>query len=198
MDKKYFAFIDGEQRGPYDLKQLTSAGVRPSTYVWCKDMDDWHRADEVPEICDLFRQHLSDLKESKVINQPLDAQTVAEPLQQPQPQRQQEQQQDRPRASRRFYFPEQEPQIDLSNPPQVSMALALLSMLLCFLPTGIAAVYFAYKARKTWEDAISIQNYEASEEKRKAAHEYGRLAKMWLGLTVAFGLIFWTFLISFK
>ncbi|MDE6143194.1 MAG: DUF4339 domain-containing protein, partial [Muribaculaceae bacterium] len=33
---KYFAIIDGEQKGPFELEELADAGVRPSTYVWCK------------------------------------------------------------------------------------------------------------------------------------------------------------------
>lgn len=38
---------------------MVSQGVRPDTYVWCKGMDDWMKADEVPDICRYFRQRLS-------------------------------------------------------------------------------------------------------------------------------------------
>ena len=33
---RYFAMIGGEQRGPYELTELSEAGVTPETYVWCK------------------------------------------------------------------------------------------------------------------------------------------------------------------
>ena len=38
---------------------MPKEGVRPDTYVWCKGMDDWMPADEVPDICRYFRQRLS-------------------------------------------------------------------------------------------------------------------------------------------
>ena len=31
---KYYAMIDGERRGPYELDRLAEAGVRPETYVY--------------------------------------------------------------------------------------------------------------------------------------------------------------------
>lgn len=55
---KYYAHIDGQQRGPYTLEELHSAGVTPDTYVWTKGMQDWMPAGQVPDICRYFRQHL--------------------------------------------------------------------------------------------------------------------------------------------
>ena len=42
-----------------ELDDMPREGVRPDTYVWCKGMDDWMPADEVPDICRYFRQRLS-------------------------------------------------------------------------------------------------------------------------------------------
>lgn len=56
---KYFAMIDGRQYGPMELDEMVREGVRPDTYVWCKDMADWEPASEVPDICRYFRQRLS-------------------------------------------------------------------------------------------------------------------------------------------
>ncbi len=42
---RYFAMIDGERRGPFGLDELADAGVRPDTYVWCKGMSDWEKAE---------------------------------------------------------------------------------------------------------------------------------------------------------
>lgn len=56
---KYFAMIDGRRYGPMELDDLVREGVRPDTYVWCKGMEDWAMADEVPDICRYFRQRLS-------------------------------------------------------------------------------------------------------------------------------------------
>ncbi len=56
---KYFAMIGGRQYGPMTLDEMVSEGVRPDTYVWCKGMDDWTLASDVPDICRYFRQRLS-------------------------------------------------------------------------------------------------------------------------------------------
>ena len=184
---RYFAFIDGEQRGPFEPDQLSAAGVRPSTYVWCKGMADWQRADSVDEIRRVFTHHITHRHETPVTPEPSDAQPVeAVPAQElpPEP--------DRIRFGR---IPDQgEPQPNLDNPPQVSMTLAVLSLILCFPPTGILAVLFAYRAQKAWNDSnIPGADVEAL---RIKAHENERLAKMWLGLTLAFGIIAWTLVFS--
>lgn len=62
---KYFAMIGGVQRGPFDLDRLVEEGVRPDTYVWCKGMDDWTQANEVPDICRFFRQRLAGMHGSQ-------------------------------------------------------------------------------------------------------------------------------------
>ncbi len=56
---KYFAMIDGRQYGPMEIEDMVKEGVRPDTYVWCKQMADWERAEDVPDICRYFRQRLS-------------------------------------------------------------------------------------------------------------------------------------------
>lgn len=62
---KYFAMIGGVQRGPFPLDRLVEEGVRPDTYVWCKGMDDWVQANEVPDICRFFRQRLAGMHGSQ-------------------------------------------------------------------------------------------------------------------------------------
>lgn len=187
---KYFAFIDGEQRGPFPLEDLVKEGVRPSTYVWCKDMDDWHRADEVPEVCRLFRQHLAEKMHPTAPVLPPNSTAPVGPAENADTQQQQPQ-------PLRFPIRESElPEADYNNPPQVSMTLAVLSLILCFIPTGIVAVIFTYKARKTWEEALNAGEGADKENLKRQSHEYERLAKMWLGLTVAFGIIFWTLIFS--
>lgn len=55
---RYFAMIDGERRGPFELDALADVGVRPDTYVWCKGMADWEKAEDVAEICRWYRQRI--------------------------------------------------------------------------------------------------------------------------------------------
>lgn len=63
---KYFAMIGGRRYGPMELDEMVREGVRPSTYVWCKGMEDWVKAEEVPDICRYFRQRLSGTLPSQV------------------------------------------------------------------------------------------------------------------------------------
>ena len=51
--------IDGQQYRPMEMEHMVREGVRPDTYVWCKQMEDWERAEDVPDICRYFRQRLS-------------------------------------------------------------------------------------------------------------------------------------------
>lgn len=193
--KKYFAFIEGDQKGPYDLHQLVNAGIRPSTYVWCKDMADWQRADEVPEIRDLFMDHLSHRQETLKVEEPVVPTEEKTRFDDNQPEA-------REAGRRRFgrlgvELPDiDQIQPDINVPPQVSMALAVVSMFLCFLPTGIAAVVYTSKALKYWEKSMNASSEDERNYLRTQCHEYERQAKMWLGLTVAFGLIFWTIIVS--
>ncbi|MDE6479321.1 MAG: DUF4339 domain-containing protein [Muribaculaceae bacterium] len=63
---KYFAMIGGRQYGPMSLDDMPKEGVRPDTYVWCKGMDDWMQASDVPDICRYFRQRLSGTLPSQI------------------------------------------------------------------------------------------------------------------------------------
>lgn len=196
MPPKYFAYIDGEQKGPFTLDQLAESGVRPSTYVWCKGMDDWQRADQVEEIRNQFRHHIE--KQRPVEEQ---AQQMTHPGNSADLNKVPGEE-----APLRFPLPDLSQPENLDRPPQVSMVLAVLSLLLCFPPTGFVAVFFTYKAQKTWEKAMGRQPLNdiksadgiSLDDLKRKAHDYERLSKMWLGLTVAFGVIFWTLVFSVR
>ena len=193
---KYYAFINGEQKGPFSIDELFENDVRPSTYVWCKEMDDWQQAKTIPEIRDAFRTHVE--------NNRAESQTQADTggdVAQEEPDLSNVPQSFRGivRRSGTIPGPPENTDPDTSQPPQVSMALAIISLLLCFFPTGIAAVIFTYRSQKTWQKAIQ-SDIPASKDKsdlRAKAHDYARLAKMWLGITVALGFICWTLIISY-
>ena len=208
---KYFAFIDGEQKGPFDLDELIGAGVRPSTYVWCRGMDDWQKAEEVADVCQLFLRHLSGKNNpqppAKTAPGPASPQTPENSPQNPEIDPEEEARlrairenvplgfQNQVRKSGTTPGPPLDTSPDLSSPPQVSLTLAILSMLLCFFPAGVAAVVFTYKSMKCWNEALKTEG-ERSEMLREEAHDLGRRAKMWVGITVSLGLIFWGFIFS--
>lgn len=187
---KYFAFIDGNQQGPFELDELIEAGIRPSTYVWCKGMDDWHPASEVEEIRNRFRSHLQEKQES---TQHIETAAVEEvPAS--------ESQEETPPTTERIRFgripASVEPEPDYNVPPKVSMTLAVLSLLLCCLPLGIAAVFFTQKTVKTWQQAQNEADSQTKEELKKLAYNYSLQSKMWTGLSIAIGIIVWTLIFS--
>lgn len=194
MDYKYFAFLDGEEKGPFSLSQLSDVGVRPSTYVWCKGMSDWQRADSVEEIKQYFKSHVvpdHSPSEPIIINPQGPAAAGSQPSPEQRPS-------SRPRFSR-FGISEEdapEPEPDLNAPPQVSMGLAMLSLVF-FFPGAFAAIYYTKRAVSTWRGSFSDKlDAETVTEMRKKAHDDARLSKMWIGLSIALGIIFWTLIFS--
>lgn len=178
---KYFAIIEGEQRGPYELDQLADAGVTPNTYVWCKEMDDWARAGEVADICRFFRRRIFDLNHPSLT-------PVAESGAQANPDASYDEGLDS--VPPRFRYPISKvesddvdfgsfkAQEDYSQPPVTWYPFPILISVLFFFPLGILAINQALKSRKAWKEG-----------KAEAAHEYARRGKMAAGMGISFGLI---------
>lgn len=188
MATKYYAMIDGEQKGPFSLEELPAAGVRPSTYIWCKGMQDWQKAEENADVCRLFRNHLYDIMHpgvpSDIPKTATDTQDSNNPW---------KVQPDKPAGPYPSKFDgllqkagedplptldEIDSQQDKSVPPASMIGYAWLATIFCFFPTGIVGLVYAYKSKKEWlkgDNALS--------------HEYSRRAKMWTGITFFIGII---------
>jgi len=190
--------IDGERRGPFELSQLADAGVRPGTYVWCKGMDDWEKAEDVADICRHFRQRIFDMMH------PSSNRSLGSAV----PQRQDVAGEDpyaqvplryREMIRRSGEIPDgfrtEEP--DTTKPPAPTLFISIFLMFFCFPITGLVAVYYSYKARQAWSEATrsgSMQEkplYTDSEREdlRRQAHDSDRQAKMWVGITFFLGVI---------
>lgn len=181
---KYYAMIDGRQKGPFELEELPGAGVRPSTYIWTKGMANWQKAEDNPDVCRLFRNHLYDLMhpEAKAVfssPEEIEKYRVKEDSTPGQP------------RSRFDYYLQQSgeslPTLDEIDarentdiPPMNMIGYAWLVTILFFFPTGIAALVFAYKSKQQWKNGNHI-----------LAHGYNRSAKMWTGISFFIGLIFY-------
>lgn len=180
---KYYAMIDGVQKGPFKLEEIAEAGVRPSTYVWTAGMNDWEKAEDVADICRFFRIRLFDLMHPSPSSDQIPSDGIV-PVN------------DAPAINAPTRF---DPFLDSSDsiptldeidsledkdrPPFNVMPFAILSTVLFFPPTGIVAIYLARKSRKAWK----IDNHTE-------AHNLCRLAKMWTGITFFLGLILISFL----
>ena len=188
MATKYYAMIDGQQKGPFLLEELPAAGVRPSTYIWTKGLPDWQKAEENAEVCRLFRNHLYDLMHPSHDD---DLQSSAQdqkrdndrwkitPDTPPDPHRSKfdgflQQSGEEPLPT----LDEIEKQKDTSLPPVSIVGYAWLVTIFCCPPTGIVALVYAYKTKKTWKEG-----------NQKLAYEYDRKAKMWTGISLCIGII---------
>ncbi|MBD5358531.1 MAG: DUF4339 domain-containing protein [Bacteroides sp.] len=186
---KYFAIIDGEQKGPFELDQLAEAGVKPSTYVWRKGMADWEKAEDDADICRYFRNRLYDLMHpestaaEKRMKESLEEADNYPDTGTP------------PAFSTRFdryiadsgaHIPSLEEIDSMQNkevPPPNMLPVAIIATLLFFPLTGVIAIYFAIRTKKAWKEG-----------KHKEAHENCRSSKMWTGITFCLGLILYALL----
>lgn len=187
---KYYAMINGEQKGPFELSELAEAGVRPSTYIWCKGMSGWEKAQDDPEVCRLFRNRLYDIMHPVDPSLNLSREELDKYRVQP----------DDKNSVKRTRFDvflketgetlptieEIDEREDKNEAPVNMVAYAWLVTILCFFPTGIAAIVFAYKSRHQWKEGNKI-----------LAHGYCRSAKMWTGISFFLGLIFYAFFFAY-
>lgn len=181
-DPRYYAMLDGERRGPMTLDELMEAGVLPDTYVWTRGMADWRRARDVGDICRAFRQSIYDAMHPSAAPAP-------EPVR-PEPERDQDGAIAPVRFGRIIERSGETPEplrdtVDTSQPPRISMAAAWAVALLCFPPTGIPAVWLAYKARSAWKAG-----------RRDESHEWARRARMATGVSFFLGMIVWSVVLS--
>lgn len=172
MRMKYYAMVDDRQVGPYTLDELMEAGIGPDTYVWCKGMADWERADDNADICRYYRQRLSRLQHPQPATPVTPAAGEAEP---------QEEGMVYPDLSELPDLAAHDPSVP---PPPGLMAAAIAVTVLCFPPTGIAAIYYARKAAQEWKKSRGRESAEAV-----------RYAKMWTGVSLSIGFLCYATLI---
>lgn len=183
---KYFARIDGRQAGPLSLTELVEAGVRPSTYVWAKNMSDWQRAGDVPEVCRAMRRYLSgfDPETGELVTKDAGADGAsakqAEAGSYPAPGMM---------GLRGIGESGRTP--DYSEPPQgVSVIMAVLATILCFPLTGLVAIWYALKTRTDWNRSLEEHlKRDKAEALRRKAHEDARIYRIMIGITFSLGLM---------
>ena len=187
--------IDGSRRGPFTLEELHSAGVTPDTYVWCKGMDDWEKAEDVADICRFYRQRIFNLMHPSAASEASSSEAGVEETDE-------DPYADFPLSFRHYArqagadpeIREEEP--DTSHRPTSLIPLSITLLVLCCPLTGFIALYYAIMSRRAWDEAHrSTQDHTKelyTDSERQAlsrkAHEYARLARMWCGIT--FFLVF--------
>ena len=178
---KYFAIIDDKQCGPFLPQEMPAAGVRPSTYVWCKGMTDWRPAREVADICRFYRNHIYDICHPAPT--PVEESTPtppAPPVNENIPMR------FRSLIPSDMEVPPLDNTEDTTQPPKTWLPLAIIATIFFFFPTGIAAIIMSQRANRQWKEG-----------KPAESHESARKAKMLTGFSICIGLILFALLIRF-
>ena len=204
---KYFAMLDGEQKGPYTLDELAGAGVTPQTYVWCKGMKDWEKAEDVADICRYFRQRIAAIQHPGTIEIP-QAETPAPEKDTPDDGLTDEQRkrlEEIPVACREMVrksgqIPTEPPMTDDNpdSPPRSWIVPAVIATLFCFPVLGFVAIFFAFQSQTLWRQSLSDMDANTREQIRRKAHEAARRAKMWTGITICAGIMLFGFYIGMR
>lgn len=204
---KYFAMIDGACKGPYTLVELAEAGVTPSTYVWSKGMKDWEKAEEVADICRFFRQRIASLQHPGTIVMPGQEDTPASKAEVKPDDGLTDEERKRleeiPQSYRGFVYrsgqiPTQPPRnnIDINQEPRSFLLIAVLATILCCPIIGFIAIYFSFRTRTLWRQAVSEVNNENASILKQKAHDASRKARMWTGITICIGIMIGGFFIG--
>lgn len=161
---QYWINKDGVQQGPLTIEQLREMGLEHQVYVWSAGFDDWKPITEVPELAELVPA--TDIPAIPV--EPSPATTVAT------------NQYPVPAVPVQPAAPMQQGQAVQPYPPcpPTNMVWAIISMLLCCIPLGIVAIYYANKVSKKY--------YEGD---LAAAEHYSEVSAWWCIGTIVGGII---------
>lgn len=151
-------------------------------------MDDWEKAEDVADVCRMFRGRILDLMHPGSVDAEQNV-GVNIPTGQTAPS-------GNPGVSRFSRMlnetgsslpsiEELEKQDNQVPPPRNLLFMSILVTIFFFPPSGIVAIHYALKTRRLWKEKPGSD--EAGSAKRSAA--------MWVGITFFLGLIFFAFLI---
>ena len=135
MEKYYYLSPDNKQQGPVSPDQFRMLGLTPSTYVWKEGMANWTHLSEVPGLLDWLKAEPA----SATASAPAPA-TYAQP------------------QGSGF-------QSAAMPKPDSYLVLAILSTVLCCLPTGIYAIICSTRVDTFWASG----HYEEAKKNSKQA-----------------------------
>lgn len=147
---QYWIIVNEEPTGPFDLEIVRGMGLDSSTPVWHTGLRDWTPAAEIPELADT----LVISSAIPVVSQPTVA-TEAVP--------------DIPAAT-------DAPGDD--TPPPSYLGWSIAAMLLCCIPTGIAAIIYSSKVNSAW-----------TQGRHDDARRYSEIVEWLLMITIVAGLV---------
>ena len=158
---QYWINHNGVQSGPVDLDGLKEMGLTSAAYVWHEGLPDWVKITQLPELQGLYEM-VTPNAEPAAVGQPTQAQPV-EP---------------NPAVQQPEYNYQPQPAATEPCPP-TNLAWAIISTVLCCIPTGSVAIIYALK--------VSNKYREGDIEGAKRASETGA---WWCIATIILGILF--------
>jgi len=153
---QYWINHNGVQSGPVDLDGLKQMGLTSSAYVWHEGLADWVKITQLPELQGCYEM----VEQPAVVGQPYQPQQPA----------------DAAVAHPQAVQPEQPEQPEPC--PPTNLVWAIISTVLCCIPTGIVAIIYALKVTNKYR--------EGDIEGAKRASEVGA---WWCIATIILGII---------
>ena len=164
---QYWINHNGVQSGPVDLDAIKEMGLTSRAYVWREGLQDWVKITQMPELQGYYEMLAEpvDPQPAQATQQSANGEAVTGQPYQPQPQYTQPQQQYAPQAA--------------AEPcPPTNLVWAIISTVLCCIPTGIVAIIYALKVTNKYR--------EGDIEGAKRASEVGA---WWCIATIILGII---------
>ena len=157
---KYWINHNGVQSGPVDLEGLKEMGLTSAAYVWHEGLSDWVKITQLPELQGLYEM-VEQVAEPAVTGQPLESQPAAT----------------QPAPAQQAPINYQQPETPEPCPP-TNLVWAIITTVLCCIPPGIAAIFYALK--------VSNKYREGDIEGAKRASETGA---WWCIAAIILGII---------
>ena len=151
---QYWINHNGVQSGPVDLEGLKEMGLTSAAYVWHEGLSDWVKITQLPELQGMYEM-VAEPAKPEVVTQAAAAPQQTAPVQPVQPQ----------------------PETPEPCPP-TNLVWAIITTVLCCIPTGIVAIYYALK--------VSNKYREGDIEGAKRASETGA---WWCIVTIILGVL---------
>lgn len=154
---QYWINFNGVQSGPVDLDGIKEMGLTSSAYVWHEGLSDWVKITQLPELQGLYEMVEAPVQatgEQCVVGEPMAQQDLNSPQ------------------------PYQQQSAPVEPCPPTNLAWAIISTVLCCIPTGIVAIIYALK--------VSNKYREGDIEAAKRASETGA---WWCIATIILGII---------
>ena len=161
---QYWINQEGVQAGPVTREELEKMNITPNTYVWRSGLADWKKIGDLPELADLFTANAShavppELPGAEATEAAKTAETAAEAYE-PQTEENYANSQMKQNGSvaHQQFAAENMPEC-----PPTNLVWAVLSIVLCCVPVGIAALVLSLKVTSSYRNGDYAKAQRMSE-----------------------------------